>query len=181
MSGTSGVVGRYSEYATKSASESNVDSKIVVATTIAFTHGGPMKFFELSEQALLYIDTGLHNAAIATRRICSATPRQQGSVMEIYITLDRCECGFSPNDCGQFQLLISHAKDYKTTLMVVGEHGIQKFEIAVVMMLFLMMSYDVIVLTSAHPLLFLDEWLVQIYLNVSSKPLEFIQCAKSLI
>jgi hypothetical protein len=39
--------------------------------------------------------------------------------------------------------------------MVVGKHGIQLLKVVVV------------VPTSAHPLLFLDKWFVQIYLNVS--------------
>ena len=46
--------------------------------------------------------------------------------------------------------------------LVVGRHGIHTFEIVVVVLLF-----DVFVPTSGHPLLFLDKWLVQIYLNVS--------------
>ena len=45
---------------------------------------------------------------------------------------------------------------------MVGEHGIQTFEVVVVVLLF-----DVFVPTSAHPLLFLDKWVVQICLYVS--------------
>ena len=37
-----------------------------------------------------------------------------------------------------------------------------------VVVLLLLLSYDVLVPTSAPPILFLDKWLVQIYLNVSS-------------
>jgi hypothetical protein len=47
--------------------------------------------------------------------------------------------------------------------MVVGKHGIQTFEILVVVLLVL---FDVFVLTSAHPLLFLVKSFVQIYLSV---------------
>ena len=54
------------------------------------------------------------------------------------------------------------------TKMVVGEHAIQTFEVMiVVLMLCLLLSFDVFVSTSTHPLLFRDKWLVQIYLNVS--------------
>ena len=52
--------------------------------------------------------------------------------------------------------------------MVVGEHGIQTFEVVVVVLsLLLLLSFDVFVPTSAHPLLFVDKWFVQIYLNVN--------------
>ena len=50
--------------------------------------------------------------------------------------------------------------------MVVGEHGIHTFEVVVVVLL-LLLSFDIFVLTSAHPLLFVDMWFVQMYLNVS--------------
>ena len=45
--------------------------------------------------------------------------------------------------------------------MVVGEHGIQAFEVVVVLL------FDTSVPTSAQPLLFSNQWFVQIYLNVS--------------
>ena len=45
------------------------------------------------------------------------------------------------------------------TNMVVGEFGIQIFEVVVVVLLLLILSYDLFVPTSAHPLLFLDKWL----------------------
>ena len=51
--------------------------------------------------------------------------------------------------------------------MVVGEHGIQTFRIVVVMLLLLLLSFDVFVPTSAHSLLFLDKWFVQIYVNAN--------------
>ena len=50
--------------------------------------------------------------------------------------------------------------------MVVGNHGIQTFEVVVVVWLFLLLSFDVFVPISAHPLLFFNKWFVQIYLNV---------------
>ena len=52
------------------------------------------------------------------------------------------------------------------TNMLVGEHGIQTFEFVIVVMLLLMLSFDVVVLTSAHPLSILDKWFAQIYLQV---------------
>ena len=51
--------------------------------------------------------------------------------------------------------------------MMVGEHEMQSFELVVVVLLFLLLLFDVFVPTSAHPLLYLDNWCVQIYLNVS--------------
>ena len=43
------------------------------------------------------------------------------------------------------------------TNKVVGEHGIQKFEVVIVVLLLLLLSFDdVFVPTSAHPLLFLN-------------------------
>ena len=51
--------------------------------------------------------------------------------------------------------------------MMVGKNVIKTFEVmVVVVLLLLMLSFDVLVPTSAHPLLFLDKWLLQIYLNV---------------
>jgi hypothetical protein len=43
------------------------------------------------------------------------------------------------------------------TNMVVGKHGIQIFEVVVGVLLLFLLSLDVFVPTSAHPLLFLDE------------------------
>ena len=51
--------------------------------------------------------------------------------------------------------------------MVVGEHEIQAFEVVVVVLLFLLLSFDVFVPTNAHPLSFLDKWFVQLFLNDS--------------
>ena len=51
--------------------------------------------------------------------------------------------------------------------MVVSKHEIQTFEVVVVILLLLLLSFDVFVPTIAHPLLFLDKSIVQIYLNVS--------------
>ena len=45
------------------------------------------------------------------------------------------------------------------TNMVVGEHGIQTFEVMIIVLLLLLLSFDdVFVPTSAHPLLFMDNW-----------------------
>lgn len=54
----------------------------------------------------------------------------------------------------------------KYTSMMVDEHLIQIFESVIVLLLFLLLSFDVLVLTRAHFLLFQDEWFVQIYVNV---------------
>ena len=48
---------------------------------------------------------------------------------------------------------------------MVGEHGIQTFEVVVVVAFVAIV--DVFVPTSAHPLLFFDKLFVQTYLNVS--------------
>ena len=56
------------------------------------------------------------------------------------------------------------------TNMVVGEHGIQTFKDVVVVLLVLLvllLSFDVFVPKSTHPLLILDKWGVQIYFNVN--------------
>ena len=58
---------------------------------------------------------------------------------------------------------MAYTRSQTYTNMLVGEHGIQAFEDEVVMLL----SIDVFVPTSAHPLLILDKWFVQIYLNGS--------------
>jgi hypothetical protein len=69
---------------------------------------------------------------------------------------------------GQFQTSIWRILDCKTTqiYMVVGKHRIQTFEVVVGVLLLFLLSLDVFVPTSAHPLLFLDKWIVQIYLDV---------------
>jgi hypothetical protein len=43
------------------------------------------------------------------------------------------------------------------TNMVVGKHGIQTFDVVVVVLLLLLLLFDVFVLTSAHPSIFLDK------------------------
>ena len=58
----------------------------------------------------------------------------------------------------------TRSQTYKN--MVVGKHGIQTCDVVVVALLLLWLSFDVFVPTSAHLLLFLDKWFVQIYLNV---------------
>ena len=62
-------------------------------------------------------------------------------------------------------MLYTRSQNY--TSMVVGKHGIQTSKVAVVVLLSLLLPFDVGVPTSAHSLLFLDKWCVQIYLNVS--------------
>ena len=58
---------------------------------------------------------------------------------------------------GQLQPLIWHTLSQNYTNMVVGKHGIQTFE--VVMLLFLLSKFDVLIPKSAHPLLFFDKWI----------------------
>ena len=42
--------------------------------------------------------------------------------------------------------------------MVVGKHKIQIFEVVIVVLLFLLLSFDIFVLTSAHPIIFNFFW-----------------------
>jgi hypothetical protein len=60
---------------------------------------------------------------------------------------------------------MTYTRSQNYTNMMVGEHEIQSFEVVVVVLLFLLLLFDVLVPTSAHPLLYLDKWCVQIYLN----------------
>ena len=47
--------------------------------------------------------------------------------------------------------------------------GMQTFEVVIAVLLILLLLFDVFVPTSAHPLLFLDNWFAQIYLNDNFK------------
>ena len=51
--------------------------------------------------------------------------------------------------------------------MMIGGHDIQTFEVLIVVLFLLLFMFEIFVLTSAHPLLFLVKWFVQIYFNVS--------------
>ena len=62
---------------------------------------------------------------------------------------------------------MTHTTSQNYTNMVVGEHGIQTFKVVDVVLLLLLLSFDVFVPTIAHPLLFSNKWIVQIYLNVN--------------
>ena len=53
------------------------------------------------------------------------------------------------------------------TNTMVGEYKIETFKVMVVVLLHLLLWFDVFVFTSAHPLLFLDKWFVQLNLYVS--------------
>jgi hypothetical protein len=44
--------------------------------------------------------------------------------------------------------------------MMVGKHGIQTFEVVVVMLLLLLLTFDGFVPTSARPLVFSDKYVV---------------------
>jgi hypothetical protein len=58
-------------------------------------------------------------------------------------------------------MLYTRSQNY--TNMVDGKHGIQTSEVMVVVLLFLL-PFDVCIPTSAHSLLFLDKWCVQVHL-----------------
>ena len=62
---------------------------------------------------------------------------------------------------------MTYTRSQNYTNMVVDKHGIQTFEILVVVLLRLLKLFDVFVPTSAHPLLFLNMLFIQIYLNVN--------------
>ena len=53
------------------------------------------------------------------------------------------------------------------TYMVVDEHGMQTFKVVVVVLLFLVLSFDVFVPTCVQTLLFLKKWFVKILLIVN--------------
>ena len=48
--------------------------------------------------------------------------------------------------------------------MMVGEHGIQTVKLVVIVLL---LSFDIFIPASAHPLFIWTKWFVQIYVNVS--------------
>ena len=54
---------------------------------------------------------------------------------------------------------------------MIGEHETQTFEVMIVV-LFLLMSFDIFIPTNAHPLLLLNKWLVKMHLNVNSTFIE---------
>ena len=60
------------------------------------------------------------------------------------------------------------ARSQNYTNMVVDKHGMQTFEVVVVVLWILLLSFDVFVPANAHPLIFLNKWFVQIYLNANS-------------
>ena len=49
------------------------------------------------------------------------------------------------------------------TNMVIGEHGIQTFKVVVILLLLLVLSFDVLVLKSANPLLLRGHVIVKLY------------------
>ena len=53
------------------------------------------------------------------------------------------------------------------TNMIVDKHKIQTLKVVVVVLLLLVLSVDVFDPTSAHLLLFLDRWFVQIYISIN--------------
>ena len=69
-------------------------------------------------------------------------------------------------DLGQsltVKMIFTRLQNY--TNVMVGKHGIQTFKVMVVVLLLFLSSFDVFVLTDAHPLLILGMWFVQIYLT----------------
>ena len=58
---------------------------------------------------------------------------------------------------------------------MVGKHGLQTFEVVVVVLLLWLLLFNIFVSTSVHPLLYLDMWFVQIYLNVSCKHIVILE------
>ena len=63
---------------------------------------------------------------------------------------------------GQLQSSLTYTRLQNYTTLVVGKHGIHTFKVVVVVLLPLLL-FDVFVPTSAHSLLFLAKWFVQIY------------------
>ena len=72
-----------------------------------------------------------------------------------------------------FTVNMAYTRSQNYTNKTVGEPEIQTYEVVVVVLLIMLLSFNVFVPTSAHPLLFLDEWFVQRYLNVSCSPISF--------
>ena len=63
------------------------------------------------------------------------------------------------------------------TNMMVDRHGIQTFEVMIVMLLVLLLSSDAFLFPSAHPLLFIDKRFVQIiYLNANFVQYHHVHC-----
>jgi hypothetical protein len=56
---------------------------------------------------------------------------------------------------------MTNTRSQNYTNMMVGEHRTQKVKVMVVMLLLLMLLFDVFVPTSAHPLLLMNKWFVQ--------------------
>ena len=66
---------------------------------------------------------------------------------------------------------MAYTRSQNYTNMVIDEHGLQTFKVVVLVLLLLLLSSDVFVPSSVHPLIFLDKWFIQIYLNVSFEDL----------
>jgi len=64
---------------------------------------------------------------------------------------------------------MTYTRSHNYTNMVVGKYGRQTLKVLVVVLLLLLLSFDIFVPTSAHPLTCLNKWFVQVlYLIVSS-------------
>ena len=61
---------------------------------------------------------------------------------------------------------MTYTKSQNFTNTVVGELGIQTFKVVVIIFIFLLLSFDTISPTHAHPLFFVDKWFLQIYLSL---------------
>jgi hypothetical protein len=60
---------------------------------------------------------------------------------------------------------MTYTRSQNYTNIVIGEHRVQDFEVVVVVLLFLLLSFDVFIPTSAHPLIFLTSGLAK-YIEV---------------
>ena len=60
-----------------------------------------------------------------------------------------------------------YTRSQNYTNKMVGKHGIQTFKVVVVVLLLWLLSFDVFVPRSTHPLLLFDNWFVQMYLIIN--------------
>jgi hypothetical protein len=69
---------------------------------------------------------------------------------------------------GQISLAnMTYIRSQNYTNIVVGKHRLQAFDVVVVMLLLMLLSFDVFVPKSAHLLLFLDKQFVHLCLNIN--------------
>jgi hypothetical protein len=74
---------------------------------------------------------------------------------------------------------MTYTRVQKYTNLVVGKFGIQIFEVMIVVLLLLMLSFDLFVSTSAHStLIIFGQVVVQIYLNASCDNYKMVSKSK---